>query len=111
VPAHTTRAEQAIGDVVANLASDVSGNDPTKICSEILAKPLVSELNKHGGCGNDLATQVGTINVYTLTVTKYTVSGTHATALVSSTYSGKTRTMTLQFVKQAKGGWRISGIG
>ncbi len=100
----------AIGTVISNFASDASSGNERKICNSVISTALKQALNRHGGCDSDVTDQIETINNFGLTITKYSVTGDSAIALVKSPYSGKTRVMTVHLVKQAKGGWRLSGI-
>lgn len=100
---------KALGTLVSDFSSDVSSSNEAKICSQILSSTLVGALNSHGGCKTDVSNQLATISNFSLTITKYRISGERAVGLVRSDYDGKTRTATLQFVKEGSG-WRISGI-
>jgi hypothetical protein len=101
---------KALGTLVSNFSSDANSGNQAKICSSILSTALEQALNRHGGCETDVSNQLASINDFTLTITKYNVSGNSAVAVVKSPYDGKTRPATLHFVKQPQGGWRISGI-
>jgi hypothetical protein len=100
---------KAIGTVLSNLSSDASGNDPSAICSSILAASLVAHLNAIGKCSTIIGNQLDTAQVYTLTPTRYGISGNNATAIVKSEADGKNRLYTVTFVKQA-GTWKITGL-
>jgi len=104
-----TGPAKAIGDVISSFSSDASSGNSKTICDSILAASLVSQLNKVGGCQNDITNQIDTVSSFTLTVTKYGVSGDTATAVVKSDDNGTTKLYTLALVKQGKS-WRISGL-
>ena len=109
-PANVSGPVKALGTLVSNFSSDANSGNQAKICSSILSTALEQALNRHGGCETDVSNQLASINDFTLTITKYNVSGNSAVAVVKSPYDGKTRPATLHFVKQPQGGWRISGI-
>jgi hypothetical protein len=110
-PANTSGPAASIGTLIDNFKSDGSSANETKICNDDLSSALKQALNAHGGCKTDITNQLASVSTFTLTTTKgVEVSGNTATAVVQSTYDGKTRNATLHFIKQPKGGWRISGI-
>jgi hypothetical protein len=100
---------KAIGTVISNLSSDASGNNPSTICSQILASSLVAHLNSIGSCKTIIGNQLNTAQEFTLTPTKYGVNGNTATAIVKAIANGKNTLYTVTFVKQA-GTWKISGL-
>lgn len=100
---------KAIGTVISNLSSDASGNDPSEICKDVLASSLVAHLNAIGGCSTIIGKQLDTAQDFTLTPTKYGVSGNTATAIVKSIDNGKNHLYTVTFVKQDDT-WKISGL-
>lgn|GEM_PF-2413471 len=100
---------KAIGTVVSDFSNDASSNNASGICKDILAASLVAHLDAIGGCSTIITNQLQTVSNYSLTVTKYGVSGNSATALVKAPDNGKNRLYTLHLVKE-KGGWRISAL-
>jgi hypothetical protein len=102
-------AQQDVVKVVDSLAQAGSRGDADKICTQILAKQLVTELKTAGGdCVTEMDRAIKDASDYDLQVTSVKVNGNTATAQVRQGKDGQTATFT--FVKEG-GAWRASALG
>jgi hypothetical protein len=102
-------AQQDVVKVVDSLASAGSRGDAERICTEILAKQLVTELKSAGGdCVAEMDRAIKDASDYDLQVTSVKVNGNNATAQVRQGKSGQVATFT--FVKEG-GAWKASALG
>jgi hypothetical protein len=100
----------AVAQRISDYQADVSAASEKKLCNEDLSSAVRGRLNAAaGGCEEALKRQLGSIDDYEATVEQVTVSGTTATAVVKSTWSGKVRDTTLELVKEGDS-WRITGV-
>jgi hypothetical protein len=99
----------AVAQRLSDFQADVTSANEQKLCSEDLASAVRAELNRDGGCKQALKRQIATIDVFEMTVEKIAVSGTNATALVKSTWSGKAGLATLRLRKEG-GVWRVAAL-
>ncbi len=98
-----------VAKVVDSLSAAGAARDATKICDEILAKPLKDELAAAGGnCVTEMDRAIKDASDYDLQVTGVKVSGSTATATVRQGDDGKTATFT--FVKEGNA-WKASALG
>ncbi|HEX2703642.1 MAG TPA: hypothetical protein VHM72_09445 [Solirubrobacteraceae bacterium] len=102
---------KGISDAVSSFSSDAKAGEGSTICNSVFSSALEARLNKHGSCTTVVNNQLASVSNYTLTITKYGVSGNTAEAVVSAADNGKQRLYTLHLLKQTKGGWRISSLG
>jgi exo-beta-1,3-glucanase (GH17 family) len=102
---------KGISDAISNFSSDAKSGDSSTICTSVLSTALKDQLNRNGSCTTIVNNQLATVSDYTLTIEKYGVSGDTAKAVVQATDNGKLRLYTVDLVKQAKGGWRLSSLG
>jgi hypothetical protein len=101
--------QQEVVKVVDALAKAGSRGDADKICNEILAKQLVTELKSAGGdCVTEMDRAISDASDYDLQVTSVKVNGTNATARVRQGDHGEVATFT--FVKEGSA-WRASALG
>jgi hypothetical protein len=101
--------QQDVVKVVDALAQAGSRGDAEKICTEILAKQLVTELKTAGGdCVSEMDRAISDASDYDLQVTSVKVNGSNATAQVRQGKNGQVATFT--FVKEGDG-WRASALG
>lgn len=105
-----TGPAKPIGTLVNNFSSDANNGDDSTICDSIFSTALEKQLNALGGCEKIVANQLDAVDTFSLTITKYNVTGDNAVAVVKSIYNGKNRLETLKLVNQPKGGWRINSI-
>src|SRR4051812_35057080 len=101
--------QQNVVKVVDALAQAGSRGDADRICTEILAKQLVTELKSAGGdCVTEIDRAISDASDYDLQVTSVKVNGANATAQVRQGKNGQVATFT--FVKEG-GAWRASALG
>lgn len=101
--------QEDIVRVVDALAQAGTRHDAEKICTEILAKQLVTELKDAGGdCVTEMDRAISDASDYDLQVTSVKITGPNATAQVRQGKDGEVATFT--FVKEG-GGWRASALG
>ena len=107
------KGEQAnVAKTVDALSTAASSHDTGKICTKILAPAVSARLKAAGGsCTSVVGKQLDTVDTFTVTVQKVTITGTNAQAQVKSTSNGKDKTDTLNLVRQADGTWRIASLG
>jgi hypothetical protein len=102
-------AQQDVVKVVDSLSSAGSRGDAERICTEILAKQLVTELKAAGGnCVTEMDRAITDASDYDLQVRSVKVNGANATAQVRQGDAGKVATFT--FVKEG-GEWKASALG
>jgi hypothetical protein len=102
-------AQQDVVKVVDSLAQAGSRGDANKICTEILAKQLVTELKSAGGdCVTEMDRAIKDASDYDLQVTSVKINGANATAQVRQGKDGQVATFT--FVKEG-GVWKASALG
>ena len=102
-------AQQDVVKVVDSLAQAGSRGDADKICTEILAKQLVTELKSAGGdCVTEMDRAIKDASDYDLQVTSVKINGNNASAQVRQGKDGQTATFT--FVKEG-GAWKASALG
>jgi hypothetical protein len=101
--------QQNVVKVVDALAQAGTRGDADKICKEILAKQLVTELKSAGGdCVTEMDRAIKDASDYDLQVTSVKIDGPNATAQVRQGKSGKLATFT--FVKEGAA-WKASALG
>jgi hypothetical protein len=104
-----TGEQEKVATVVDDLAAAGRSGDADKICSDILAKELVTELKSAGGdCVSEMKSAIDDASNYDLRVRTVKVSGNTATAVVRQ--GDKGAVATFSFVKEA-GAWRASQLG
>ena len=102
-------AQQDVVKVVDSLAQAGSRGDADKICTEILAKQLVTELKTAGGdCVSEMDRAISDASDYDLQVTSVKINGPNATAQVRQGKDGQVATFT--FVKEGDA-WKASALG
>ena len=101
--------QQKVVEVVDALAQAGTRGDADKICTEILAKQLVTELKTAGGdCVTEMDRAIKDASDYDLQVTSVKINGSNATAQVRQGKGGQVATFT--FVKEG-GAWKASALG
>ncbi|MDA0179090.1 hypothetical protein OJ997_02190 [Solirubrobacter phytolaccae] len=102
--------EAQVAKVVDDLSAAASRGEAEKICNDILAAQLKTEIKSAGGdCVTEMDRVIKDASDYDLEVTKVDVKGTAATATVQQGEDAK-NTSTFSFIKE-KGGWRASALG
>ena len=100
--------ERAVAQKIEDLQEAGSRRDPEKICTEILAKSLVQQLETAGtSCTDEMKKAIEDADDYDLDVTKVTISGETATATVRRGEDGPTETM--EFAKEGDD-WRATSL-
>ena len=100
--------EKAVAQKIEDLESAGKRGKADDICSDILAKSLVQQLDSAGTtCGSEIKKALDDANEFNLTVEKVTVNGTTATAQVKQGDKGPTETM--RFTKE-NGQWRATAL-
>ena len=88
--------ERAVAQKVEDLQEAGEGRNPDDICSEILARSLVQQLEAAGvDCADEMEKAIDDADDYDLNVQDVTISGSTATARVRRGNDGPTVTMEL----------------
>jgi hypothetical protein len=102
--------EKAVAQRIADFQSNATAIDEQKVCQNDLASVVLARLRVAGGrCEAALKTQLGVVDDFELKVESIAVAGTHASARVKSTWSGKSRSSTMVLVREG-GAWKISEL-
>jgi hypothetical protein len=104
-----TNADQRdVAQQVENLEDAGKRNKPDDICSDILSKSLVSELDSAGtDCATEMKKAIEDANDFDLEATKVTINGSNATVEVKRGKDGPTETM--EFARE-NGQWRATSL-
>jgi hypothetical protein len=104
----TDADQKAVAEKVEDLESAGRRGQADDICSEILAKTLVSQLDAAGtDCATEMQKAIDDATQFDLEVQKVTINGNEATAEVKQGDDGPTETMT--FTKES-GDWRATAL-
>jgi hypothetical protein len=100
--------ELAVAQKVEDLQEAGSRRDPEEICTGILAKSLVQQLESAGAnCTDEMKKAIEDADDYELDVRKVTIDGSTATVEVKRGDDGPTGTM--EFAKEG-GQWRATSL-
>jgi hypothetical protein len=100
--------QRAVAQKVEDLQKAGEGRNPEDICSEILARSLVQQLEAAGvSCADEMKKAIEDADDYELDVQKVTISGSNATVSVRRGDDGPTETM--EFTKES-GQWRATSL-
>lgn len=100
--------ERAVAQKVEDLQEAGERQEPETICSDILARSLVQQLEAAGSdCTQEMEKAVEDADDYALDVTDVSISGSTATAKVRRGEDGPTETM--EFTKEG-GQWRATSL-
>jgi hypothetical protein len=100
--------ERAVAQKVEDLQEAGSRRDPEEICTGILAKSLVQQLESAGAnCTDEMKKAIEDADDYELDVRKVTIDGSTATVEVKRGDDGPTGTM--EFAKEG-GQWRATSL-
>ena len=101
--------QRAVAQKVEDLQDAGANNEPARICRDILAKALVSQLEAAGAdCTAEMQKAIEDADDYALEVTEVTVSGSTATATVRrGDDDGPTQEM--QFTREGDD-WRATSL-
>jgi hypothetical protein len=104
-----TNADQRdVAQQVENLEDAGKRNKPDDICSDILSKSLVSELDSAGtDCATEMKKAIEDANDFDLEATKVTINGDNATVEVKRGKDGPTERM--EFARE-NGQWRATSL-
>jgi hypothetical protein len=104
-------AEREVAEAVESLQSASRTQDgPREICSELLSRELVERLEAgDSSCTTEIRHAIADADLYELTVTDVTVSGSSATARVESLAAGEGARGTMR-LSQQDGNWRLDAI-
>jgi hypothetical protein len=104
----TNPDEKAVAQKVEDLESAGKRGKADDICSNILSKALVDQLDTAGtNCATEMQKAIDDANEFSLTVEKVTVMGNNATAEVKQGDKGPTEKM--EFTKEG-GQWRATAL-
>jgi hypothetical protein len=104
----TNPDQRAVAQKVEDLEDAGKSNKPDDICSNILAKNLVSQLDAAGtDCPTEIKKAIEDANDFDLEVEKVTISGSTATAEVKRGQDGPTEKMA--FARE-NGDWRATSL-
>jgi hypothetical protein len=104
----TNTDERAVAQKVEDLEDAGKSNKPDDICSNILAKALVSQLDAAGtDCPTEMKKAIEDANDFALDVRKVTITGATATADVKQGQDGPTEKM--EFARE-NGQWRATSL-
>jgi len=101
-----TGVQGLIASQLNKFASDASSDNPTDLCTNVLASSVVDKLNRSGGCKTDITNQLKTIDDFSLTVKTVNVKGATATAAVQTVQNGKKVIGTMSLVRES-GVWKV----
>jgi hypothetical protein len=103
-----TGDERAVAQKIEDLQQAGDRRDPEKICTEILAKSLVTQLEAAGvTCEDEMKKAIEDADDYQLDVRDVTISGSTATAEVQRGEDGPTETM--EFTREGND-WRATAL-
>jgi hypothetical protein len=103
--------QKAVAQRISDFQSDATSIDQKKVCQEDLAASVLAKLKTAGSdCEMALKHQLEQIDIVELKIHSITVSKKTASAVVESTWSGKTRKSTLLLTKEGSA-WKITGLG
>jgi hypothetical protein len=102
-------AEGQVAKVVSDLQQAGERKDAERICTQILARQLVTRLSQAGAsCQQEMKLAIQSADTFDLTVQDVTVTGNQATARVRSGRTGPTGTF--RFVREG-GQWKAASFG
>jgi hypothetical protein len=104
-------ANQQVEAKVQQFAHATAGRNTTTLCQEILAPALVNHLTAAGiSCQQAMRLFVDSVKNPTLSISKVTVSGSTASAVVLAQAAGQRSTLeTIQLIK-TQHGWRLASL-
>jgi hypothetical protein len=102
--------QKAVAQTVDDFSTAVRNNDDKKICTDLLARALVTRLDATAQkCTGAVSDQLDAAGDTKLAVKAISVTGNRATATVVSKVDGHDRTQTLSLVNE-NGDWRLNGV-
>ncbi len=105
-----TGEKKAVAQRISDFQTDATAADQKKVCHNDLAATVQAKLRAAGSdCEAALKSQLAQIDILELKIESIQVNGAKASAIVKSTWSGKSRESTLGLVKEGSA-WKISGL-
>jgi hypothetical protein len=102
--------QRAVAQAVEDLQSAADNSDETKICTQILAKPLADRLAAaNHGCPAAVNEAIKDTDSTDMTVEAVRITGNRAVARVKFETGKKDRRADITLVREG-GGWRIAGF-
>jgi len=104
------KGEQAeVAKRISDFQSDATKGETKSICQNDLTAALRTRLKGSSECEKAIKDQLAEIDTFTLSIESIAIKGTSASAQVKSTYSGKTKSHTLELLKEGQN-WKISSV-
>jgi hypothetical protein len=102
--------EKAVAQRISDFQTDVTASDHKSVCQNDLAATVLAALKAKGsGCEAALKSQLAQIDIVELKVDSVKVTGRTASAVVETTWSGKTVKSTLVLTKEGSA-WKIARL-
>ena len=106
-----TAAEQAVADKVGDLSSAGRQNKPADICDDVLASALKERVTATGStCNAEMKKAIEDADGFDMDVKDVTITGSEATARVTSSSGSSNVTRTLRLAREGSG-WRVTSFG
>jgi hypothetical protein len=102
-------AQRDVATTVEDLQSAGSKGDQDEVCSRLLASSLIDRLEARGGCRKVVDAALEDVDTSDLKVESVRITGTTATAAVTTDTGDRTTSATLRLVNE-RGRWRLSGF-
>jgi hypothetical protein len=104
-------AKDEVQAKVQQFAHATAGRDVHALCTQILAPSLVSRLTAAGiSCDQAMKIFVDSVANPTISVSKVTVNGHHASAVVLAGATGQTASVQRIQLVQTQSGWRLASL-
>lgn len=102
-------AQRDVASAVEDLQSAGSKGDQDEVCSRLLSRMLVDRLDARGGCRKVVDAALKDTDTSDLKVTSVSITGSTATARVTTDTGDGTKAATLRLVREA-GRWKLTGF-
>lgn len=104
-------AKQEVQAKVQQFAQATAGKDFHTLCTQVLTPSLVARLTAAGiSCDQAMKIFVDSVSNPTISVSKITVSGNHASAVVLAGATGQTPSLERIQLVETKNGWRLASL-
>jgi hypothetical protein len=104
-------AKDEVQAKVEQFAHATAGKDVHTLCTQVLAPALVSRLTAAGiTCDRAMKIFVDSVSNPTISVSKITVHGQQASAVVLAAATGQTATVQRIQLTQTRNGWRLASL-
>ena len=101
--------EREVASVVEELQTAAADDKPSEICRDLLATPLVEQLGSQDNCQKAVTTVLDATDTTELEVDSVDVSGTTATAKVTSGTGDNATTRDVRLVREGNN-WKIAAL-